>query len=207
MFPNRLQLLEEIQTRAATLASRIRAVAAAAANEWEFRRQFANLVEALAKEFNFPLITREEYTIAAGHVDAAYNRVIIEYKDPGTLRPSLRNRQTNEAVQQLRGYLEGLAQRDGLQLSRLFGVVTDGYYFIFVRQADGKWSGEPPVPVNAHTTARFLKLLFSLVSGKGLTAQNLANDFGSQNDTAPQVSQSLYNALANTPSTTGENPL
>ena len=182
MFPNRPQLLEEINFRAESLAAKISAAATAARNEWEFRRQFANLVEALAREFKFPLDSREEYTIAAGRVDAAYNRVIIEYKDPGTLRTHTK---IDAAVKQLRGYLEGMAQRDNLQLSRLFGVVTDGRFFIFVRQADGRWSGEPPVPVNTHTTARFLKLLFSLVSGKALSPQNLADDFGSQNEHGP----------------------
>lgn len=196
MFPNRLQLLEEIKTRSETLAAKISAAATAARNEWEFRRQFANLVEALALELEIPIDSREEYTIAAGRVDAAYNRVIIEYKDPGTLRTRAK---MDAAVQQLRDYLEGIAKRDHLQLSRLFGVVTDGRYFIFVRQTNGRWSREPPVPVNTHTTARFLKLLFSLVSGKALNPQNLADDFGSQNDTAPQVTQALYNALDNTP--------
>ncbi|MGB9292406.1 MAG: N-6 DNA methylase [Desulfobaccales bacterium] len=196
MFPNRLQLLEEIKTRSETLAAKISAAATAARNEWEFRRQFANLVEALARELGIPIDSREEYTIATGRVDAAYNRVIIEYKDPGTLRTRAK---VDAAVQQLRGYLEGIALRDNLQLSRLFGVVTDGRFFIFVRQANGLWSGEPPVAVNTNTTARFLKLLFSLVSGKALSPQNLADDFGSQNDTAPQVTQALYNALGNIP--------
>ena len=199
MLPNRLEILDQIKSLGTTLSAQIRAAANASRNEWEFRRKFANLIENLSKEFEIPLLSREEYTIASGRIDAAYNRVIIEYKDPGTLRDSLRHRQTNEAMQQLREYMVGLAQEQSIQLSRLFGVVTDGLFYIFVRHVDQQWQGEAPVPVNPQTTERFLKLFFSLISGKGLTPQNLADDFGSKNDTAPQVTQAFYHALANSP--------
>lgn len=200
MLPERLALLEKIQSKADVLTKKIHEAATTATNEWEFRRKFANLIEELAKELGIQLQVKEERTLAAGRLDAAYNRIIIEYKTPGILRPSLGHRQTQESLQQLRDYMTAVADEQHLQLERLFGLVVDGKFFIFVRYANQQWQKEDPVPVNQHTTARFLKLLFSLVSGKALTPTNLADDFGSKNDIAPQFAQSLYAALANTSS-------
>ncbi|PIU52792.1 MAG: hypothetical protein COS90_09585, partial [Deltaproteobacteria bacterium CG07_land_8_20_14_0_80_60_11] len=197
MLPERLELLEKIQSRAATLAKKIHEAAAAATNEWEFRRKFANLIEELAKELEIQLQVKEEHILATGRVDAAYNRILIEYKNPGTLSSFGGNRKNQEAMQQLKAYITALAEAEHLQLPRLFGVVVDGRFYIFLRYANQRWQTEDPVPVNQHTTARFLKVLFSLVSGKALTPQNLADDFGSQNDTAPQFAQALYTALFN----------
>ena len=200
MLPERLALLEKIQSKADALTKKIHEAAATATNEWEFRRKFANFIEELAKELGIQLQVKEERTLATGRLDAAYNRIIIEYKAPGILRPSLGHRQTQESLQQLRDYMGAVADEQYLQLERLFGLVVDGRFFIFVRYANQQWQKEDPVPVNQHTTARFLKLLFSLVSGKALTPKNLADDFGSKNDIAPQFAQALYAALANTSS-------
>ncbi|MBZ5529706.1 MAG: SAM-dependent DNA methyltransferase, partial [Acidobacteriia bacterium] len=186
MLPSRLAQLEKIEARAPVVSEKIIAMARAAANEAEFRRPFANLIEDIGREFDIPILLREEYTVASGRIDAAYNRLIIEYKDPGILRGSLSHKATKGAVDQLTDYMVDVAREERQQLSRLAGVATDGHYFIFIRHVDEDWLKEQPVPVNRHTTARFLKLLFSLVSGKALIPKNLIDDFGSQNQITPQ---------------------
>jgi hypothetical protein len=105
-------------------------MADAAANEAEFRRPFANLIEEIGREFDIPILLREEYSLAQGRVDAAYNRLIIEYENPGSLRPSLAHKHTAHAVQQVKDYLEGLAREERQQLARLAGVATDGRFFL-----------------------------------------------------------------------------
>ncbi|MEW6386321.1 MAG: N-6 DNA methylase [Thermodesulfobacteriota bacterium] len=196
MLPSRLAQLEKIEARAPALAEKIHAMAQAAANEAEFRRPFANLIEDIGREFDIPILVREEYSLAQGRADAAYNRLIIEYENPGSLRPSLTHRHTAHAVQQVKDYMEGVAREERQQLTRLAGVAVDGRHFIFVRHVDDDWRIEPPVPVNHHTTTRFLKLLFSLVSGKALIPKNLIDDFGSQNLTAQRITRALNRALA-----------
>ncbi len=195
MLPSRLAQLEKIQKHAAAVAAQISAMAQAAANEAEFRRPFANLIEAIGREFDIPIILREEYSLAQGRADAAYNRLIVEYENPGSLRPSLSHRHTAHAVQQVKDYMEGVSQEERQQLARLAGVATDGKFFIFVRHVDEDWLVEPPVPVNPQTTSRFLKLLFSLVSGKALIPINLIDDFGAQNLTAQRITRALNTAL------------
>jgi methylase of polypeptide subunit release factors len=196
MLPSRLAQLEKIEARAPVVSEKIIAMAKAAANEAEFRRPFANLIEEIGREFDIPILLREEYTVASGRIDAAYNRFIIEYKDPGTLRSSLSHKPTRAAEEQLKNYMVEVAREERQELSRLAGVVTDGHYFIFVRHAEEEWLVEQPVPVNPHTTARFLKLLFSLVSGKALIPKNLIDDFGAQNQiSAQRITRALNNAL------------
>lgn len=195
MLPSRLAQLENIEARAPEVAQKIKAMAIAAANEAEFRRPFANLIEAIGREFDIPILLREEYSVAQGRVDAAYNRLIVEYENPGSLRFNLGHGHTRHAVQQVKDYMEGVSREEHQQLARLAGVATDGHYFIFVRHVDENWRVEQPVPVNPHTTARFLKLLFSLVSGKALIPKNLIDDFGSQNITAQRITRALNGAL------------
>ena len=195
MLPSRLAQLEKIQKHAAGVAAKISSMAQAAANEAEFRRPFANLIESIGKEFDIPILLREEYSLAQGRADAAYNRLIVEYENPGSLRSSLSHKHTAHAVQQVKDYMEGVSQEERQQLARLAGVATDGKFFIFVRHVDEDWLVEPPVPVNAQSTGRFLKLLFSLISGKALIPKNLIDDFGAQNLTAQRITRALTTAL------------
>jgi hypothetical protein len=167
-------------------------------NEAEFRSQFSKFIEAFAKELDVPLLVREEYTLATGRLDAAYNRLIIEYEPPGSLRPQLSHKHTAHAVQQVKDYMEGVASKERQKIHRLAGVALDGGYYIFVRHIEGRFVIEDPVPVNERTTERFLRLLVSLTSGKALLPDNLITDFGSNTLTAQRVARAFYEALSAT---------
>lgn len=167
-------------------------------NEAEFRKQFSRVIEDFARELDIPLLMREEYTLATGRLDAAYNRLILEYEPPGSLRPSLANKHTAHAVQQVKDYIEGVAEKERQKIHRLVGVALDGHYYIFVRHVDGHFLVEEPVPVNEHTTGRFLRLLVSLTSGKALLPDNLIADFGSHTLTAERAAKGFYDALSAT---------
>lgn len=195
MLPQRLAQLEKIAARAPQVAKQIQEMARRAANEAGFRRPLGNLLEAIAREFDIGLLVRGEYSLARGRADAAYNRLIIEYENPGTLRPSLTDRHTDHAVQQVKDYMMGVAQEERQALSRLAGVATEGYFFIFVRHGGDGWRVQKPVPVNRHTTDRFLKFPFFLVSGKALIPKNLIDDFGARNNAAQRITRALVTAL------------
>ncbi len=54
------------------------------------------------------------------------------------------------------------------------------------------WSVDDPIPVNAASTERFLRLVFSLSSGSALIPENLVQDFGPANYQAGQAVRALY---------------
>lgn len=181
--------------RAQEITSQIQSAARSSKNEAEFRSKFSRLIEDYAKELDTPLLVHEEYTLATGRADAAYNRLIIEYEPPGSLKSSLTHTHTAHAVQQVKDYIEGVAEKEHQKIHRLVGVALDGHFYIFVRHIDGHFTVEEPVPVNERTTYRFLRLLVSLTSGKALLPDNLITDFGAGQLTAERVAKGLYSAL------------
>ena len=184
-----------VTAHAGKIALAISSAARSSRNEAEFRSRFSQVVRDFAAECGIPLEVREEYTLANGRLDAAYNRLVIEYEPPGSLRANPSHRHTAHAVQQVKDYLLGIAAKDRKKIHRLAGVAVDGHFFVFVRHVGGQFVVERPVEVNEFTTTRFLRLLVSLTSGKALLPENLIADFGSQTDTAKRVARSLYGAL------------
>lgn len=164
-------------------------------NEAEFESRVNELLRQAAQKLGVDLLVREQYTLATGRADAVYNRLVIEYEPPGSLRDRISHHHTRHAVEQLKRYIEGLAKRERHAKDRLLGVAFDGYYYIFVRYRDGHWYIEAPLEVNPSSTARFLRSLFSLSSGRALIPENLVEDFGTQNIYSQRVASALYDAL------------
>jgi len=193
--PSVVQRYDHIRRISPEFTRRIQTAAKEAHNEAEFEHAMNNAIAAVAGELGVELAFRQEYTLATGRADAVYNRFVIEYEPPGSLRDSLSHGQTRHAVQQTQGYLKNLATQEHHGRDRLLGVALDGTYFVFVRYHDGHASTEQPLAVNRASTERFLRSLFSLSSGRALIPENLVEDFGSQNDYSRQVTRALYNAL------------
>lgn len=184
--------------RAKEITRVISEAARASRNEAEFRTKFSRVIEDFAGELDIPILVREEYTLATGRADAAYNRLILEYEPPGSLRDTIKHAHTKHAIDQVKNYIEGVAEKERQKISRLVGVALDGHYYVFVRHVDGHFLVEDPVPVNEHTTSRFLRLLVSLTSGKALLPDNLIADFGSHTLTAERAAKGFYDALRGT---------
>lgn len=147
------------------------------ANEQEFRAPIDTLLGEFCEQAGLTPLQRIEYTLATGRADAVFNRFVIEYERPGTLRPSLTVGPTKHAVEQVKSYISQLAQRYRQDASRIAGVVLDGYYLIFIRFREGGFAVEPPVEVTTRSLERLLTWLASLASGIALTAENLRRDF------------------------------
>ncbi len=190
------QTYEKIRQLAPAFAHATRQAVEQAHNEAEFERRMNNEIERAARVLGTQLLFRQQYTLATGRADAVYNRLVIEYEPPGSLRENLHHGHTAHAVQQVKDYLVGLAQEERHDRDRLLGVAFDGRYFIFVRYHQGHWVVEHPLPVNAASCERFLRSLFSLSSGRALIPENLVEDFGNQNVLSQRVTRALYNALA-----------
>ena len=192
---NLLETYEYLHRVAPDFHQQIVKAANQAHNEAEFEHTADNEIAKLAKQLGIDLLFREQYTLATGRADAVYNRFIIEYEPPGSLRSNLSNRHTAHAVQQVKDYIVGLAGEEHHDRNRLLGVAFDGRYFIFVRYHEGHWVVEEPLEVNPASCERFLRSLFSLSSGRALIPPNLVEDFGNQNLISQQATRALYNAL------------
>ena len=184
-----------IQQLAGPFTEQVRAAARASHNEAELRTRLTRRIEDVSTHLGVKLTPREEYTLVTGRADAVYNRVVIEYEPPESLRPDLSHRHTQHAVQQLKGYIEGLAEREKFGQDRLLGVALDGNYYVFARYRDGHWYAELPLEVTPTSSASFLRALFSLASGRALIPENLVEDFGARSIYSHQVARALYQAL------------
>jgi hypothetical protein len=190
-----IRLHELADARAAVFSEAVGAAARESRNEREFQRKVGELLASFAKEVGVDLLSREEYTLATGRADAVYNRLIIEYEAPRSLRPNPTHRRTAHAIQQTKDYIEGVAKRERHAKERLLGLAFDGTYLIFVRFRESRWDIEPALEWDERAAARLLRSLVSLSSGRALIPENLVEDFGAQNIYSQRVTRALYHAL------------
>ena len=127
-----------------------------------------------------------------GRADAIYNRFVIEFEPPGSLRPSIQHSATKHAVTQVQQYLRGLAEETGLPMERLAGCAFDGTWIVYVMWERGAWRDMRPLRVDRASLEPLVDSLESLATGRGLTADNLQEDFGPDADNARATIQALY---------------
>jgi len=163
--------------------------------EADFRREAAQIFEEASARAELTIVPRDEFSVARGRVDSLYNRLILEYKRPGVIHESNEGRSNQAVINQVKNYILDVAKRERREAKRLAGVATDGFYFIFVRRVGEGWSVDDPAPVNAASTERFLRLLFSLSAGAALVPENLVEDFGPKTLRAQRAVRALYTAL------------
>ncbi len=188
-------LTQMAEEEAPRFADQVTADAKASRNEREFQTRVGRLLENFAQKVEVDLLIREEYIVATGRADAVYNRLIIEYEAPYSLRPNLAHGRTAHAVQQAMDYIEGIAQHEHQDKERLLGVAFDGLYLIFVRFREGAWVIEPPLEWGPRSAARLLRSVVSLSSGRALTPENLVEDFGAANLHSQRITRAFYQAL------------
>ncbi|MGQ9488135.1 MAG: hypothetical protein ACUVSE_10315, partial [Armatimonadota bacterium] len=86
-------------------------VACSRANtEADFRRHVDPLLDEFCAEIGLNALAHAEYTLASGRADAVFNRFVIEYERPGTLKHPP-DQGTRHAVQQVKDYIEALAKK------------------------------------------------------------------------------------------------
>ena len=127
-----------------------------------------------------------------GRADAIYNRFVIEFEPPGSLRPSIQHSATKHAVSQVQQYIRGLAEETGLPMERLAGCAFDGSWIVYVMWERGAWRDMRPLRIDRASLAPLVDNLVSLATGRGLTADNLEEDFGPHAELAAETMQALY---------------
>lgn len=192
------EIEEKVRDQISLYTQRIKKAAETSRNEAEFRTQIAILIEEIASHADLNLHLREEYTLINGRADAVYNRLVIEYEPPRSLRPNNSARTNQHAIDQVKRYIDGLVRLERHKPERLAGVVLDGYFFIFVRKKNGIWHIDDPLQVDDYSTEYFIKLLFSLSNELALIPENLEKDFGENTQVSRKTVRSLYKTLIST---------
>jgi SAM-dependent methyltransferase len=195
-----LQLEELMRREAPRIVAAIRE-AAHGANEAEFRRPVANLIEDFARaHLDVSFRVQEERTLIAGRADAVYNRFVIEYEPPGSLHSSNGYKANQHAIGQVKQYIEELHRLERHRVERMAGVATDGSWYIFARHREGAWAVDDPIPVTAESTVTFLRYLASLSTEVALTADHLVRDFGENTTVSRLCVSTFYDLLSRTDS-------
>ncbi|MCK4403536.1 MAG: N-6 DNA methylase [candidate division Zixibacteria bacterium] len=148
------------------------------------------------KRVGLNLQIREELILANGRPDTVFNKLILEYKKPNTIKPS--NDKNRKLISQVQGYILDLAKKERFSKQRLLGVAFDGNYFLFMRYVK-RWIEEQPVAVNEDSLELFLKNLEKLTSKAALIPENLIRDFAvgkeSRNKVAVDCIKAFYNEI------------
>ncbi len=194
--PNELEAY--VRQRARDISRDIRRAAERAHKEADLVAEVEKLLERFSRNFDVTLRLDRERSLVNGRADAVYNRFVIEYEPPDSLRPSNAHGPNRHAIEQVKRYMEGLERLERHKKERLAGVVLDGVFYVFVRYREDRWRVDDPVPVSTHSTETFLRYLLSLSTELALTPENLVRDFGENSNTARQVVPAMYNALRDT---------
>jgi hypothetical protein len=155
--------LDEIVTRsAAAIADQIRGAAALAKSEMDLQIDVAAALKKFAGDAKITLEGHHNVTIATGRPDSVYGSVIVEYKEPGKLSSNKDAASNKAVIDQLKKRFYDMRREEHRQWNSMFGVGTDGKYFIFLRFRDEKWTDQEPLEVNRYSTERFLWALYNL---------------------------------------------
>ena len=190
---------EIVNHSAAVLAEQIQAAASWAKSEMDLQIEVAAALKDFAKKAQIKLEGHHNITIATGRPDSVYGSVIVEYKNPNTLSAN-KDASPNKAVlAQLKQRFYDKLQQEHVSWQSMFGVGTDGKYFVFLRFRDGKWTDQEPQEVNRHSTERFLWALYNLgQKGKPYQPEYLHGDFGSESPVAQEGIRTLYEEIFST---------
>lgn len=175
--------------------------------EEDLRIGFEKLLEPILKELGIKPNPRYEKSIYnAGRSDALHGQVVIEYEAPDSFKSS---RAVAHSYDQLVGYIQGLSKSEKETLfileSKFVGVGFDGKKLFFVRYKGNKYVPKielekkdfiliGPYDFNEQSARTLLTHLRAL-SRLPLTAENLADKFGSESVLAQRAVSAFANAL------------
>jgi len=189
--------LDEIVSHsAAVLAEQIQAAAAWAKSEMDLQIEVAGALKEFAKRAQIKLEGHHNVTVATGRPDSVYGSVIVEYKNPGTLSATKDAAPNKAVIEQLKKRFYDMRREENRKWNSMFGVGTDGKYFIFLRFRDDKWTDQEPVEINRYSAERFLWALYNLgQKGKPYQPEYLHGDFGSESSVAQESIRVLYEEI------------
>jgi len=197
--PHKESLDEIVSHSAADIADQIQKAAAWAQSEMDLQVEVAGALKEFARRAKITLDAHHNVTVATGRPDSVYSNVIVEYKDSGTLSGNRDAANNKKLIEQIRSRFYAMRRGENRPMHSMFGVGTDGKYFVFVRFRDEKWTDEEPLEVNRHSTERFLWALYNLgQKGKPYQPEYLHGDFGADSPIAQEGVRTLYDEILTT---------
>jgi len=193
---------ETVTQSAVVVADQIQKAAAWARSELDLQVEVTAALKEFARQAKIERFEgHHNVTIAAGHPDSVYGSVIVEYKDPGTLSATKDAAPNKAVIEQLKRRFYDMNREEHRNWNSMFGVGTDGKYFIFLRFRDDKWTDQEPLKVNRYSTERFLWALYNLgQKGKPYQPDYLHGDFASESPIARDGVAALYDEILKTDS-------
>lgn len=198
----KLQSFDELVAKQSVIvADQIKAATDWADSEMDLHIEVERALEGFKKEAKIKFLKgRHNHTIGTGRPDSVYGCVIIEYKKPGEMAERKDAPGNLKVVEQLKRRFYDFRTEERKALNTMFGVGTDGRYFIFLRFRDDKWDEPYPVEVDRYSTQKFLWALYNLgQKGKAFHPNYLALDFGAEHGGLAQRGvKKLYHAIRKT---------
>lgn len=179
-------------------AREIVAASKAAPNEATVESAFERILYAVLKDIGLAFHPKKEMPVktrrhtARGRTDSRIGALIIEYKQPSTLKST---KDIEQAVSQLASYVEAIANELG---NEIVGYLTDGTKIMEMRaSAAGDVSASSFQPIDAKSLDRLVRSIISLEKS-ALTAANLIRDFcgDASSGIVFQVARKLNDILA-----------
>ena len=144
------------------------------------------------RKINLKLVVEDELTLANGRADTVFNKLILEYKKPNTIRPD--NAKNRKLLTQVEGYILDIAEERRFKKERLLGVLFDGNYFVFMRWSKG-WRIDEPISISEKSLEQFLIELERLTKRIALIPENLIRDFAIGRDSRNKVAVDCIKAF------------
>jgi len=134
--------------------------------------------------------------ISGERPDALYEKVIVEYKAPGYLSKL----NFYEVADQVKGYIENLSKELGLKKWMFFSAILDGQKIGFIRysEVEERWIDTFPQEINDFNINKLLNSIRGL-KRKGLTAENIVQDFGPNSNIGKNLITAFYKTEINSP--------
>jgi hypothetical protein len=178
-------------------ASRLAQVFKSAARDGVLEKAFREQVEQqllnLAQSRGIELSPLTEFTLGnSGRADTIYNRFVVEWEKPGSLKPSNSYVINQKTLDQVKRYGESIFWRNREKPGRIVGCCTDGRFFIFVTKPERLWEAAEPVPIDESSCQKFLDYFSSLQSGVPLLPEYLCQDFSSEHVRTQKAVRALY---------------
>jgi hypothetical protein len=142
--PKPESLDEIISHSAVTLAEQIQA-AGGAQSEMDLQIEVAGALKEFAKRAQIKLEGHHNVIVATGRPDSVYGSVIVEYKDPGNLSSNKEAAPNQALIEQPKRRFYDINREEKRNWAIMFGVGTDGKYFVLLRFRDDKRTHQEPL--------------------------------------------------------------
>ncbi len=190
------KVLRQRDAYARELSDALRKAAAKGGLEKEFRNAIEPLLERIAADLGVELRRQKEVTLGdSGRADTIYNRFIVEWEKPRSLKPSNSASSNSHSIAQVKDYGDSLYWKTRERAGRIVCCCTDGVYLIFVTKPGREWITSKPVPVSEQSCRRFFDYFFALQSGVALLPEYLCEDFSAEHERSQDAVRALYKVL------------